>query len=74
MKVHGMALIECPFCNEILEVEPPDKLHTAFSFVNPIPNSYYGDIVKTKHNCPNQNCKKPLKVKWYAPLEYLNRL
>ena len=52
MKVHIMALIECPFCNEILEVEPPDKLHTAFSFVNPIPNSYYGDIVKTKHNCP----------------------
>ncbi|MGA3061264.1 MAG: hypothetical protein ABSD92_12975 [Candidatus Bathyarchaeia archaeon] len=67
-----MAVLECPFCNEILEVKPPDKLHTAFSFVNPIPNSYYGDIVKTKHKC--QNCKKRITVSWYAPLEYLNRI
>jgi hypothetical protein len=69
-----MALLECPFCNEIIEVKPPDKLHTAFSFVNPLPNSYYGDIVKTKHKCRNLNCKKPITVKWYAPLEYFNRL
>jgi len=67
-----VAVLECPFCNEILEVKPPDKLHTAFSFVNPIPNSYYGDIVKTKHKCGN--CKKSITVSWYAPLEYLNRI
>ena len=74
MRVHVMALIECPFCSEILEIKSPDKVHTAFSFVNPIPQSYYGKIVKTKHECPNHNCKKPLIVKWYAPFEYLNRL
>jgi hypothetical protein len=69
-----MALIECPFCDGILEVQPPDSLHTAFSFTNPIAKSYYGKIVQTKHKCPNQNCKKPITVKWYAPLEYFNRL
>ena len=69
-----MATMECTFCNEIVEVEPPDKIHTAFSFVNPIPHSYYGKIVKTKHKCPNKNCEKPLIVKWYSPLEYFNRL
>ena len=69
-----MALIECPFCNEILEVEPPDKIHTAFSFVNPIPHSYNGNIVKTKHLCPNQNCEKPIIIKWYSPQEYFERM
>jgi len=74
LKVAVMVLVECPFCNEVLEVEPPDKLHTAFSFVNPIPRSYHGDILKTKHKCPNPNCEKPVIVKWFAPLEYFNRL
>jgi hypothetical protein len=69
-----MAVFECPFCYEILEVEPPDKLHTAFSSVKPIPNSYYGDIVKKKYKCQNQNCKKSITAFWYAPLEYFSRI
>jgi len=69
-----MAILECPFCNEILEVEPPDKLHTAFSFMRPIPNSYHGDIVKTIQKCQNQNCNKSITVTWYAPLEYFSRI
>ncbi len=74
LKEDKMVLIECPFCNEILEVQPPDKLHTAFSFVNPIPHSYHGNIMKTKYICPNQNCEKPIIVKWYAPQEYFERV
>jgi hypothetical protein len=69
-----MVLLECPFCNEIVEVEPPDKLHTAFSFANPIPSSYHGDIVKKKHQCQNKECKKLIIVSWYAPLDYLSRI
>ena len=69
-----LVLVECPFCNQVLEVEPPDKLHTAFSFVNPIPSSYHGSIVKTKHICPNQNCEKTIIVKWYSPLEYFAKV
>jgi hypothetical protein len=69
-----MAVLECPFCNEILEIKPPDKLHTAFSVVKPIPHSYHGDILKKKQKCQNQNCKKSITVSWYAPLEYFNRL
>ena len=72
VKVEVMAVFECPFCNEILEVKPPDKLHTAFSFENPIQNSYYGKIMKKKIECPN--CKKTIAVFWYAPLEYFSRL
>jgi len=69
-----MVLIECPFCSTILEVKPPDRLHTAFSFVTPIASSYHGEIVKTKHQCPNGNCEKFIIIKWFAPLEYFNRL
>jgi hypothetical protein len=69
-----MTLIECPFCNTILEVEPPDKIHAAFSIVTPLPHSYYGDIVKTKHKCSNPNCEKSIIIKWFAPLEYFSRL
>jgi hypothetical protein len=69
-----MAVLECPFCFEILEVEPPDRFHTAFSSAKPIPNSYHGDVVKKKCKCRNQDCKKLITVFWYAPLEYFNRI
>jgi hypothetical protein len=69
-----MVLVECPFCNEVFEVEQPDKLHTAHSLVNPIPHSYYGSIVTTKHLCPNPNCEKPIVIKWYSPMEYFERI
>ncbi len=69
-----MAVLECPFCYEILEVEPPDRLHSAFSSAKPIQNSYYGDVVKKKYECQNPDCKKSVTVFWYAPLEYFNRI
>jgi hypothetical protein len=69
-----MTVLECPFCYEILEVKPPDRLHSAFSSAKPIQNSYYGDVVQKKYRCQNPDCKKSVTVFWYAPLEYFNRL
>jgi hypothetical protein len=69
-----VAVLECPFCYEILEVESPDRLHSAFSFTKPIPKSYHQNIVKKKYKCQNPECKKPITVFWYAPFEYFNRL
>jgi hypothetical protein len=69
-----VAVLECPFCYEILEVQPPNRLHSAFSLQKPLAKSYHGDIVKTKHKCQNPECKKPIKIFWYAPLEYFNRI
>jgi hypothetical protein len=69
-----MAVLECPFCYEILEVKPPDRLHSAFSSAKPISNSYHGDVVKKKYTCQNPACKKSVTVFWYAPLEYFNRI
>lgn len=69
-----VAVLECPFCNEILEVEPPDQLHTAFSIDKPISRSYHQKIVKRKHKCQNPECKKPIMILWYAPLEYFSRI
>ncbi len=67
-------VLECPFCSEILEVEAPDKFHTAYSSTKPIAKSYYADVVKKKHECQNANCKKQITVYWYAPLEYFSRI
>jgi hypothetical protein len=66
--------LECPFCYEILEVKPLDQLHSAFSTEKPMKNSYHGNVIKRFYNCPNPECKKPVAVYWYAPLEYLNRI
>jgi uncharacterized protein YlaI len=69
-----MATFECPFCNEILEVKPPDRLHSAFSFVEPIPKSYHQKIAKRQYMCQNPECKKSITVFWYAPFEYFSRI
>jgi hypothetical protein len=69
-----MAVLECPSCNEILEVEPPDRLHSAFSSAKPIQKMFHGKIIQKKVRCKNQGCKKTVTVYWYAPLECLNRI
>jgi hypothetical protein len=69
-----MAVLECPSCNEILEADPPDKLHSAFSSAKPIPSSFHGKIISKKVRCQNHACKKTVTVYWYAPLEYFNRM
>ena len=69
-----MATIECPFCYEILEIDPPDRLHTAFSLVKPMRESYHGKIVKKNHKCQKSDCERSIAVYWYAPLEYFTRI
>ena len=69
-----MAILECPFCFEILEVNPPDKLHTAFSSVQPVARSFHGKVVEERVKCQNPECKKAVTVFWYTPLEYFNRI
>lgn len=66
-------VLECPFCNEILEVEPPDKVHSAYSSKKPISSNYF-DFVKKEHLCKNPECKKRITLYWYAPLDYFNRI
>ncbi|HTY74225.1 MAG TPA: hypothetical protein VMD05_01505 [Candidatus Nanoarchaeia archaeon] len=72
--VASKRVLECPYCSEIVEVEPPDKLHSAYSSAKPIAKSFYADVVKKKHKCQNPNCKKQITVYWYAPLEYFSRI
>jgi hypothetical protein len=69
-----VATIECPFCYEILEIDPPDRLHTAFSLVKPMRESYHGKIVKKNHKCQKSDCERSIAVYWYAPLEYFTRI
>jgi hypothetical protein len=67
-------VLECPFCDKILEVKPPDKLHSAYSSIKPIINSYHSNVVQKKYKCKNPECKKPITIYWYAPLDYFNRI
>jgi len=65
-----MPIIECPSCNEILEIEPPDRLHSALISAKPIPKSFHRKIIQERVRCKNQDCRKTIIVYWYAPLEY----
>jgi hypothetical protein len=67
-------VLECPFCNEIFEAESPDRLHSAYSLEKPISSSYHGDVVKKRHRCQNPECKKPITIYWYAPMNYFDRV
>jgi hypothetical protein len=67
-------VLECPFCSDIVEVTPPDKLHSAYSSKNSISNSLNDNLVEKIHKCQNPACKKPITVYWYAPLDYFNRM
>jgi len=68
-----VAIIECPFCEEILEVEPPDKFHITLS-AKPMPKSFHGKIIRKKVNCTNEKCKKAVTVYCIAPIEYFTRM
>ncbi len=67
-------VLECPYCFDIVEVESPDKLHTAYTSTEPIRGSYYADVVVKKHRCKNPDCRKKITTYWYAPLDYFNRI
>ena len=66
-------VLECPFCEEIIEFESPDRLHSAYSMKKAIVASYHSDLVKKKRRCQNPECKKTIEIYWYAPLDNLIR-
>jgi hypothetical protein len=68
-----MTIIECPFCGEFLEVEPPDRFHITLS-TKPIPKTFLSDAIQRKVSCKNEECKKTVTVYWIAPIEYVTRL
>ncbi len=68
-----MTIIECPFCDEILEVEAPDRFHITLS-TKPLPKSFQGDIVQKQVTCKNENCKKTVILYWIAPIEYFTAI
>jgi hypothetical protein len=69
-----MVAIECPICNQPLKIQPPDKLHTAYSLEKPIQKSYHEKVIEKEAICQNPVCRKQITVYWYAPLDYFNRI
>ena len=69
-------VLKCPYCSSIFVPEPPesDRWHSEFSLEKPQLSSAYGDVIEQKIVCKNPECKKPLTVYWYAPMEYFNRM
>jgi len=67
-------LLRCPHCDRPFEVNPPDRLHFAFSFEKPLRGSFYGEVIEQNHVCQNPKCKKPIIIYWYAPIDYFNRI
>jgi hypothetical protein len=72
--VTSKGVLECPYCEEVFEVESPDRLHTAFSTTKPMPKIYNDEIKVKKHTCQNPKCEKTITVYWYSPLDYFNRM
>jgi len=67
-------LLGCLYCDWPFEVEPPDRLHFAYSFEKPAKGSFYGKVIEQNVVCLNPKCKKPITIYWYAPLNYFNRI
>ncbi|KON33514.1 MAG: hypothetical protein AC479_04245 [miscellaneous Crenarchaeota group-6 archaeon AD8-1] len=67
-------LLECPYCYTPLEVNPPDRIHSAFSYDSPLKGSYYGNVIKQELTCRNPQCGKTIEIYWYAPLAYFDRI
>jgi len=67
-------LLRCPYCDYPFEVDPPDRLHFAYSFEKPLRGSFYGEVIKKEFVCPNLKCEKQITIYWYAPISYFDRI
>ena len=67
-------LLRCPYCDWPLEVNPPDSIHSAYSFEKPFRHSFYGEAIEQNLVCQNPKCTKPITIYWYAPLTYFERI
>jgi hypothetical protein len=72
--VNSTGVLECPYCQEVFEVQSSDSIRTAFSTAKPIPKIYYGEFKVKRHRCKNPECRKTVTVYWYSPLEYFSRI
>jgi hypothetical protein len=72
--VSSKLTLECPYCHWIFEANPPDKVHSAFSFEKPLKGSFHGEIIEQNHVCRNPKCKKSFTIYWYSPLNYFDRM
>jgi len=68
-------VLRCPYCNQwSFEAKPPDTWHSAFTFDEPLMSSHHGEVIKQTIKCQNPECKKPITIYWYAPMEYFDRM
>ena len=67
-------VLECPYCHWMFKAKPPDRLHSAYSFEKPLIGSFHGEVIEQNLVCRNPKCKKPIKIYWYAPMDYFNQV
>ena len=67
-------ILECPYCQWTFEANPPDNVHSAYSFEKPLKSSFYGEVLEQKIVCRNPKCKKHITIYWYSPLNYFDRI
>jgi len=70
----SILLLRCPYCDWPFEVNPPDRVHSAYSFEKPLKGSFYGEVIEQSLVCRNPECKKPITIYWYAPMNYFDRV
>jgi hypothetical protein len=67
-------LLRSPCCDWPFEANPPDRLHSAYSFEKPSRGSFHGEVMEQNLVCQNSECKKPITLFWYAPMNYFDRV
>jgi hypothetical protein len=72
--VNPKAVLECPSCHWIFEVQAPDSLHPSAALEKPLNVGIVGDVLFSEgHVCRNPRCKKQFTIYWYDSKLYLNR-
>jgi hypothetical protein len=63
--------LKCPYCGWNFEAMAPDSWHSTCCFEEPRMSVSQGEVKTQKTFCQNGDCRKPITVYWYAPIEYL---
>jgi hypothetical protein len=63
--------LRCPYCQCILEVQPPNNWYNVYSFKEPLKQSYPGEVKKQEIVCQNPECQKKITIYWHAPIAYI---
>jgi len=67
-------VLRCPYCNCNFEAKPPDSWRFEYSFEEPPLSNVHGEVKKQEVVCKNRECRKPITLYWYAPIEYFSIL